>query len=216
MAEHVVAVTLAHLKRLPALMAAQRTADWRPPVADELGELRVGIVGLGDLGRSTARLLSAFGADVVGLRRAAAPVPEVGTTYGPHTWRQFYAGLDLLVICAPLTEHTRGMIGHRELSLLREGAFLVNVGRGPVVDEHALTAALGTGRLSGAALDVFATEPLPATSPLWSTPRVLITPHCADTTAGTGRRGMRLLLDNVARHRAGSPLRNVVDIARGY
>jgi phosphoglycerate dehydrogenase-like enzyme len=215
-AEHVVAVTLAHLKRLACLMAAQRAADWRPVVAGELGGLRAGVVGLGDLGRSTARLLGAFGTDVVGLRRGAASVPEVRATYGPDSWERFYDGLDLVVVCAPLTEQTYGMVGRRQLALLREGAFLVNVGRGPVVDEAALTEALRTGRLAGAALDVFATEPLPASSPLWSTPGVLITPHCADVTAGTGRRGLRLLLDNIARYRAGSVLNNVVDLARGY
>ncbi len=215
-AEHVVAVTLAHLKRLPDLMAAQRTADWRPPAAEELSGLRAGVVGLGDLGRCTARLLGAFGTEVVGLRRGAAPVPEVSATYGPRSWEQFYDGLDLLVVCAPLTEQTSGMVGRRQLALLRPGALLVNVGRGPVVDEGALIEALRAGRLAGAALDVFATEPLPASSPLWSTPGVLITPHCADATAGTSRRGLRLLLDNIARHRSGSALRNVVDVARGY
>ncbi|MGX1310474.1 phosphoglycerate dehydrogenase-like enzyme [Streptomyces calvus] len=215
-AEHVVAVTLAHLKRLPGLMAAQRTADWRPETAQELGGLRAGVVGLGDLGRHTARLLGAFGTEVVGLRRGTAPVPEVGETYGPREWKRFYDGLDLLVVCAPLTGLTRGMVGRRQLALLRPGAFLVNVGRGPVVDEQALIEALPGGRPAGAALDVFATEPLPASSPLWSTPGVLVTPHCADTTAETARRCLRLVLDNIARHRSGLALRNVVDLARGY
>ncbi|MER6346062.1 D-2-hydroxyacid dehydrogenase [Streptomyces sp. NPDC001595] len=215
-AEHVVAVTLAHLKRLPGLMAAQRTADWRPPEAGELGGLRAGVVGLGDLGRHTARLLAAFGTEVVGLRRGTAPVPEVSETYGPREWKRFYDGLDLLVVCAPLTESTRGMVGRDQLALLRPGAFLVNVGRGPVVDERALIEALPTGRPAGAALDVFATEPLPASSPLWSTPGVLVTPHCADATPGTGRRVLGLVVDNIARHRSGRALRNVVDVARGY
>ncbi|MGW1598535.1 NAD(P)-dependent oxidoreductase, partial [Streptomyces sp. NPDC002343] len=183
-AEHVVAVTLAHLKRLPGLLAAQRTADWEPADAGELGGLRAGVVGLGDLGRHTARLLGAFGTEVVGLRRGTAPVPEVSETYGPREWKRFYDGLDLLVVCAPLTDLTRGMVGRRQLALLRPGAFLVNVGRGPVVDERALLEALAAGRPAGAGLDVLATEPLPAAAPRWSSPRVLFPPPCADAPAG--------------------------------
>ncbi|MEV6948869.1 D-2-hydroxyacid dehydrogenase [Streptomyces sp. NPDC051172] len=215
-AEHVVAVTLAHLKRLPQLLAAQCAGRWQPPTAGELAGLRAGIVGLGDLGRSTARLLSAFGTEIVGLRRGTAPVPEVATTFGPSAWQRFYDGLDLLVVAAPLTEHTHGLIGRPQLSLLRPGALLVNVGRGPVVDESALIEALDSGRLSGAALDVFAAEPLPSDSPLWSMPGVIVTPHCADATAGTERRCLDLLLDNIGRYRSGRALRNIVDPARGY
>ncbi|MFI1400457.1 D-2-hydroxyacid dehydrogenase [Streptomyces sp. NPDC020681] len=215
-AEHVLALTLAHCKRLPQLFDAQRTSRWQPPVARELRGLRAGIVGLGDLGRATARLLSAFGTEVVGLRRGEGAVAEVSATYRSDQLDAFCEGLDLLVVAAPLTEGTRGLIGRRQLARLQHGAFLVNVGRGPIVDEEALLHAVHTGQLAGAALDVFATEPLPASSALWSTPGVLITPHCADTTAETDRRCLDLVLDNIARYRSGRPLRNVVDPQRGY
>lgn len=215
-AEHVLALALAHCKRLPQLLDAQCARRWQPPRVRELGSMRAGIVGLGDLGRSTARLLTAFGTEVVGLRRDARPVAEVSATYGPDRLDVFCADLDLLVVAAPLTPETRALIGRRQLAQLRPGALLVNVGRGPVVDEQALLAALRTGRLSGAALDVFATEPLPADSPLWSEPGVVITPHCADTSPETDRRCLDLLLDNIERHRSGRPLRNVVQPGRGY
>lgn len=222
-AEHVLALLLAHFKGLPQTLAAQRERDWKVPVAAELRGRRTGVLGLGDIGRRTAHLLDAFGARVRGCRRNAGgnpgsgfPVPGVSAVYGRERIEEFLTGLDVLVVAVPLTEETAGLIGGAELALLRPGAVLVNVGRGPVVDEAALVSALRTGRLAGAALDVFAAEPLPASSPLWSEPGVLITPHCADATAETEQRCLELLLDNLNRFGAGRPLRNVVDPARGY
>lgn len=222
-AEHVLAVLLAHVKGLPRTLAAQRERKWQVPSASELRGRRVGVLGLGDIGGRTVRLLEAFGARVTGCRRgtgdpagsgAAERVPRA--VYGRDRIGDFLDGLDVLVVAVPLTPETRGLIGAAELALLRPGALLVNVGRGPVVDESALLAALRTGRLGGAALDVFDSEPLPASSPLWSEPDVLITPHSADATAETDQRCLDLLLDNVARFRDGQPLRNVVDPSRGY
>ncbi|MEU6540669.1 D-2-hydroxyacid dehydrogenase [Streptomyces sp. NPDC047000] len=222
-AEHVLAVLLAHLKALPRTLAAQRERTWEVPVAAELRGRRAGVLGLGDIGRRTARLLDAFGARVTGFRRGTAGRPDsedvlpgLRTVHGRERLAEFLHGLDVLVVAVPLTEETAGLVGTAELALLRPGAVLVNVGRGPVVDEAALVAALRGGRLGGAALDVFAAEPLPPSSPLWSEPGVLITPHSADATAGTDERCLDLLLDNVIRFRAGRPLRNVVDPARGY
>ncbi|HET6858698.1 MAG TPA: NAD(P)-dependent oxidoreductase, partial [Streptomyces sp.] len=154
-AEHVLALVLAHCKRLPQLLDAQRAGRWQPPAARELRALRAGIVGLGDLGRATARLLGAFGAEVVGLRRGEGAVAEVSATYRPDQLDAFCQGLDLLIVAAPLTEATRGLIGRRQLARLRPGAFLVNVGRGPIVVEEALLDALRSGQLAGAGLDVF-------------------------------------------------------------
>ncbi|MEW2289590.1 D-2-hydroxyacid dehydrogenase [Streptomyces sp. NPDC047841] len=221
-AEHVLALLLAHFKGLPQTLAAQRERDWKVPVAAELRGRRTGVLGLGDIGSRTARLLDAFGARVRGCRRGAGGGPGAGfpvpgmSVYGRERMEEFLTGLDVLVVAVPLTEETAGLIGSAELALLRPGAVLVNVGRGPVVDEAALLSALRTGRLAGAALDVFAAEPLPASSPLWSEPAVLITPHSADATPETDQRCLDLLLDNLARFVAGRPLRNVVDPARGY
>jgi phosphoglycerate dehydrogenase-like enzyme len=143
-------------------------------------------------------------------------VPEVAAVHGVDRLADFLRDLDILVVAAPLTDATRALVGAAELALLRPGAVLVNVGRGPIVDEAALLAALREGRLAGAALDVFDTEPLPPSSPLWSEPGMIVTPHSADVTAATDDRCLAQLLDNIGRFRAGEPLLNVVDPARGY
>jgi phosphoglycerate dehydrogenase-like enzyme len=143
-------------------------------------------------------------------------VSEVDEVFAPKDLGQFLAQLDALVIAAPLTNETRGMIGDAELARLPPGAFLVNVGRGAIVDEGALIAALRSGQLAGAALDVFNEEPLPPTSALWTLPTVVISPHCCDHTPGTDDRGLDLFLDNLRRYVQGEPLRNVVDRRLGY
>lgn len=225
-AEHVAALLLAHCKRLPALLGAQRERRWLTPArTEEICGKTAGVIGLGDLGGSIARVLGALGAVVLGLRRGEHPtsptgpmntVPAVAHTYPADRIAEFLRRLDVLVIAAPLTDRTRALIGPRELALLPRGAFVVNVGRGPILREDALLDALESGHLAGAALDVFDDEPLPASSPLWSAPNLIVTPHCADSTEQTDRRCLDLLLEQVRRYRAGLPPRNAVDLARGY
>jgi glyoxylate/hydroxypyruvate reductase A len=120
------------------------------------------------------------------------------------------------VLCCPLTDETAGLIGARQLSLLPRGAVLVNISRGPVVDQAALTAALRDGRLGGACLDVFATEPLPPDDPLWDLDNVIVSPHSASTVVTENAALTDLFLDNLACLAAGGPLRNCYDPARGY
>jgi phosphoglycerate dehydrogenase-like enzyme len=216
-AEHVMAMVLAHLRRLPELLAAQRTARWLDPFpVRELRGTVAGVLGLGDLGASSAGLLRACGATVLGLRRSGGPVAGVDETFAPDLLHELLPRAEVLVLALPLTPLTRGMVGARELRLLPDGAFVVNVGRGPVLDEVALAAELRGGRLAGAALDVFAEEPLPASSPLWELPGVIVSPHCADVTVQTEERCLALYLDQVARFRAGRPLASVVGPSRGY
>jgi glyoxylate/hydroxypyruvate reductase A len=129
---------------------------------------------------------------------------------------QVLPDVDALVLACPLTEQTRHLIGERELALLPPGAVVVNIGRGQVIDEDALIAALSSGRLGGACLDVFATEPLPASSPLWGMPNVIISPHSAATVATENGLLTDLFTDNLQRWLAGRPLRNVYDRAAGY
>lgn len=215
-AEHVLALLLAHVKRLPELIRAQRARHWEPLITAELAGQTVGILGLGAVGRSIARLLSAMGVTVLGVRHGQGDVPEVARTYQPAGLAELLGVVDALVIAVPLTPLTRGMIGSAELARLKPGAVIVNVARGPVVVTAALVAALESGHLAGAALDVFDAEPLPASSPLWNMPNVVLTPHCADRTPGTDVRSLQLMLDNVLRFRTGLPLRNVVDLDRGY
>ena len=216
MAESVVGMILAHYKQHASLRACQKRGEWAPRHLAEVRGQTVGIIGLGDLGGATARLLKAFGARVVGLRRHARPAPEVDQLFAPAQLMDFLRQLDVLVLAAPLTRETAGLIGADQLAALPRGAFVVNVGRGQLLDQAALVAALQSGHLGGAALDVFETEPLPSESPLWALPNVFISPHCADNTEQSQRRGLDVFLDNLERFRRGAPLRNVVDRDLGY
>jgi phosphoglycerate dehydrogenase-like enzyme len=216
-AEYVVTALLAFTKRLRELDRLQSQAQWS--IGFRVAELRgmtVGIVGLGNAGRAIARLLRPFGVRILGVRRHPAPVPEVDALYGLSDLKEFLGQLDALVIAAPLTDETHGLIGRDELARLPAGANLVNVARGPIVDEDALIAALRSGHLGGAALDVFADEPLLATSPFWSLPNVIVSPHCCDHTPQTDERGLALFLDNLSRYLREEPLRNVVNRRLGY
>lgn len=213
-AEHVLAMVLALLRQVPHLVRAQDNRRWQEDLAvTELSGKLVGVVGTGDLGRCTARLFRAFDTAVRGLRRTAigvrhAPndVPEVDDVYGPDALGDFLTGLDVLVIAAPLTRRTAGLIDADALSLLAPGCLVVNVGRGPIIDETALVAALHTGQLGGAALDVFDAEPLPPDSPLWAIPNVLISPHCADHTPQTDERFVTQYLKRIDQFRRGCPM----------
>ena len=217
MGEYVVGVVLAHYKRLHEMRAAQRRSEWIHGLGmRELRGQRAGLIGLGDLGGSIARVLRPFGVLVRGLRRSGVPSPDVDEVFQPAQLDAFLAGLDILVICAPLTRETRGLIGSDQLGRLARGALLVNVGRSAIVDEAAMLAALRSGQLGGAALDVFLEEPLDAESALWQEPNVFISPHCADATPQSLERGLELFLDNVERFTSGAPLRNVVDRQAGY
>ncbi len=216
-AEYVAGVVLAHYKRLHEMRAAQLRLEWLPDF--KIRELRgsvVGVVGLGDLGLNVARVLRAFGVRLRGLRRSSSPCAGVDELYQPSQLAEFVSGLDVLVVAAPLTPDTRGLIGARELGLLGPGALLVNVGRALVVQQDAMLEALRAGQLGGAALDVFEEEPLPAESPLWQTPNVFISPHCCDASPQSLERGLGLFLDNVGRFLNGEPLENVVDREAGY
>jgi len=217
MGEYVVGVVLAHYKGLHEMHAAQLRSEWIHgfPMRELRGQ-RVGIVGLGDLGGSIARVLRPFGVHVRGLRRSGGQSPDVDEVFQPAQLDAFLAGLDILVIAAPLTRETAGLIGASQLARLARGALLVNVGRAAIVDEGAMLAALRSGQLGGAALDVFSSEPLAADSELWREPNVFISPHCADATPQSLERGLELFLDNVERFGRGEPLRNVVDRQAGY
>ncbi len=216
-AEFVAAVLLSHYRRLPELRRLQAAHEWRARF--ETVELRgrtVGVVGLGDLGGSVAHLLKAFGMRVLALRRHPAPSPDVDEVFGIERLDDFLARLDVLVLAAPLTPETRGLIGAEQIARLPRGAYVVNVGRGPLLDESALVEALRSGQLGGAALDVFSKEPLAADSPLWDTPNLTISPHSSDHTDRTLGRALDIYLDNLGRFLRHEPLRNVVDPDLGY
>lgn len=221
-AEHVIAVTLALLRDLPLALRRQSEGVWaqnefqaRPPLPTLSGS-RMLIIGLGSIGAATARLGAAFGAHVVGIRRRAAAMPEgVKDVHGPDRLREELPLADVVVVAAPHTAETAHLLGPRELALLKDGAVLVNVSRGKLIDEVALAEALSTGRFR-AALDVFEHEPLAPESPLWHNPQVLITPHVAGFFAGFWPATVALFAENLRRFEAGDPLVNLVDKGAGY
>ncbi len=202
LAEFVMAAMLWFAKDLRRLARNQAERRWEPYTVERLEGRSAGIVGFGAIGKAVARRAEAFGMKIVtssGQKRNSAAFEA-----------------DYVVLCVPLTPETRGMINAERIARMRSDSVLINVSRGPVVDEAALVEALREKRIGGAALDVFWTEPLPPDHPLWALENVLISPHTADHTADSHDRAMRFFLRNLERFERGEPLENVVDKARGY
>jgi phosphoglycerate dehydrogenase-like enzyme len=205
-------------KGMPALASAKTARRWQRYAGGTVAGSRALLVGLGGAGQPVARLLAAAGVEVCGAGRPGRhyDVPGV-TSYLPSDQiSRVLPGVDAVVLACPLTQQTRGLIGAGELALMRPGSVLVNISRGPVVDEQALVTALRSGHLGGACLDVFATEPLPAASPLWDMPNVIVSPHSAATVAAENGLITDLFIDNLRRWLDGQPLRNAYDRAAGY
>lgn len=184
----------------------------------ELADVRVGLVGLGGVGRAIAWRAAALGMEVRGVRRHPAARRPRGVRWvgGPNDLPGLAARSDVLVVAAPETAETRGLVDGPVLDALPAGAYVVNVARGGLVDEAALLARLDAGRVGGAALDVFATEPLPSAHPLWDHPRVFVTPHVSAVTRRFWDREAALILENIRRYRTGRRLTNLVDPRLGY
>lgn len=213
-AQSALAGVLALARELPRLAEAQRAHRWAPPPlqalpADLHGQTAV-IVGWGPIGQALARYLGMLGLQVRVVRRQPQPAGPGLPTVPYGRWHELLPRADWLLLACPLSDETRGLVDDAALQRLPPGARLVNVARGEVVQEPALLAALRSGRLAGAFLDVHAQEPLPPESPLWSMPGVICTPHCAGFSAGNEARVDRLFLDNLAAWRQGAPLRNEV------
>jgi phosphoglycerate dehydrogenase-like enzyme len=219
LAEFALAAALHFAKDIPRLQRNQRQARWEPYDMEMLRGRTLGIVGYGEIGRATAALAKAFGMHVLALRRRPDKL-EADVLVDELMTRQQLAELlarsDYVVISAPLTPETRGMIDARALAALRPSAVLINVGRGPIVVEESLVAALSQGRLRGAALDVFATEPLPADHAFYKLDNVLLSPHTADHVDGWLERAVEVFLENCARYLRGQSLLSVVDKRAGY
>jgi len=222
-AEHAIALVLALRRRLHVAAARQATQTWAQTELQEarvppLAESRLVVVGLGAIGSRVASLASGLGMRVTGVRRRAGePVPAgVESVVGPEQLKDVLATADAVVLAAPKTAETRAMIGVDELAAMRASAVLVNVARGRLIDDDALVAALERGQIAGAGLDAFAREPLPAESPLWRLPNVLITPHTAPFGGDYWEAAVDFFLENMARFTRGEPLQNIVDKAGGY
>ena len=217
MSEFALAMILALAKRIPRALEQQQARLWKMYGLPQLAGKTLGILGLGAIGAAIADKATCFGLRVIGTQRDPKPVPHVELVLaGPEGAERVLRESDFLVVLLPLTPDTRGSIGARELDRMKPGAFLVNLARGGIVDEQALLERLRSGRLAGAALDVFAQEPLPADDPLWSAPNTILTPHLAGLEPEYMQRLTALAADNVRRLERGEPLRNPVDRLRGY
>ncbi|MGL4651703.1 MAG: D-2-hydroxyacid dehydrogenase [Caldilineaceae bacterium] len=216
LAEFCIMSMLNHYRGLATMQADQRARRWERFATTDLPGKTVAIIGLGNIGREIARLSSAFGLRVIGSRTAVSPMANVAHVYAPGELHAMLAEADTVIMTTPHTPATDRMLGAAEFAAMRDGAFFINIGRGATVDEPALIAALHSGKLGGAALDVFAEEPLPAESPLWDMPNVLVCPHSASTSAQENVRLTDLFCDNLRRYLDGDPLRNVLDTERLY
>jgi phosphoglycerate dehydrogenase-like enzyme len=223
-AEHAIAMALALAKRLPSAVRYQDRRKWameaiwnEQPRPREVRGSTVTVVGLGSIGAEVVSMAAALKMNVIGVRehpeRGPAGADEV---VGYDSLDSAITRSDFVVLAAPLTPRTRQLIDSRRLLLFRPNAFLINVSRGALVDEAALVKALRDRRLAGAALDVFAEEPLPRRSPLWKMPQVLITPHTAFLTEKVWERHYDAFAGNLKRYIAGQPLEDLVDKTRGY
>ena len=209
----VMAVLAAH-RRLPEYIDQQRARNWLAhPLVPAAGR-RVGVLGLGVLGRGLLERLRPFGFPLAGWSRRPQEIPGVRCHSGDEGLEPFLAGCDIAVCMLPLTPETEGIMDAKLFAGLPQGAWVMNVGRGGHCKEEDLVAALDSGHLGGAVLDVFQTEPLPQDNVLWSHPKVTVTPHIAGIT--DPRNASAFVVDCVTRAETGAPFKNVVDLNRGY
>ena len=193
---------------------AHQDGTWAYRVPPLARARRVTILGLGELGRACAQALSALNFDVAGWARRPREVPGVACHAGPDGLEAALAEADIVVLLLPDTPATQNVLNGRTLALLAPGAVVINPGRGPLIDDDALLAALDAGTLAHATLDVFRTEPLPPEHPFWAHSRVTVTPHVASATRPES--AAQVIAENIARGEAGQPLRHLVDRAAGY
>ena len=218
--EHIFGLLLAFSRRLHDAVRAQSQGKWERPPGEllfELGGKTMLLIGTGAIGQHSAKLANAFGMKVIGLRRdPSKEVAHVEKLVGPDDLLAVLPEADFVVITAPLTPETRGMMGAEALQQMKESAYLINLGRGEIVDHVSLLQALQEGWIAGAGLDVFEEEPLPKESPLWQMENVIITAHYDGASEHYYERAFAIFIDNLRRYQAGEPLRNVVNKALGY
>ena len=224
-AEHVLALIFALAKKVPQAVRFQERKMWgqesiwkQGAHPRELAGATLGLVGLGSIGARVAEQASALGMRVVAVREHVEKEKPRGVieVFPPEEINEMLRQSDFVVLAAPLVDSTRGLINAARLAVMKPESYLINVGRGAQVDEHALATALREQRIAGAALDVFEQEPLPADSPLWRLENLLITPHTAGLTDKLWHRHYELFSDNLRRYLARQPLRFVVDKSKGY
>jgi phosphoglycerate dehydrogenase-like enzyme len=234
-AEYTIGSMLAFAHCLHVTMRSQLRHEWSRgsfmETADSLRGRTLGVIGYGSIGRETARIGAALGMMVLALKRNPADrldtgwnPPDVGDRegripvkwFGPAECAALMSESDYVTVTLPATPHTRGFVGIKEIAAMRPNAYIVNIGRGSVIDQNALIAALRERRIAGAGLDVFEREPLEAESPLWDMENVLLTPHMSGARRDYNTDACKLFADNLRRFRAGQPLFNLIDRALGY
>jgi phosphoglycerate dehydrogenase-like enzyme len=219
LADWVIAVMLFFAFDLRRVIQQQEQGVWKPFVATTLERRWLGIVGYGAIGSATATRARTFGMKIAALRRRSELFQNDSTVdqaYGPGQIKELLAASDYVLLVTPLTDGTRGLIGEAEIAAMKRTAVIMNIGRGPVIDEAALVRALKDGKIRGAALDVFNTEPLPSDHPFWQMPNVLLSPHTADRVEGFLIPAFECFLENLNRFLKGDSLLNVVDKQAGY
>lgn len=216
--EFVLAAILYFAKDLRRMIRNQMAAVWEPFDVQAISGQTVGVLGYGDIGRAVASRVHAMGMKVLATKRHVAGLidPLVQHFYSPEEQREMIALCDYIVVTAPLTAETRHIISDAEFEAMKPTTVVINVGRGPVIDEAALLRALTAKRIKGAALDVFEHEPLPAGHALFKMENVLLSPHCADHTADWQDQAMLFFLKQYARFEKSEPLKNIVNKRLGY
>jgi len=211
---------LVFAKGLNRIILNQRRKHWERYAGSELGGRTLGIIGVGKIGAEVARMAQFMGMTVLGVKRTIAGIDPAALhlheLYAPDRLPEVLRRAEYLVLIAPHTDETEHMLGAAELALLPQGTVLINIGRGALIDEPALIAALQSGHVGGAALDVFAEEPLPQDSPLWDMPNVLVSPHSGSTSDRENERLTELFCENLRRFLAGEPLLNVLNLETLY
>ena len=217
MAEYTLGMILAFAKDFRRTDTLQREREWRHRLTEPVAGTKALVVGAGSIGRAIARALRAAGIEVEGVGRTARDGdPDFGRVHGNEGLDRALGAADWVVLIAPLTAHTRGMFDATRFAAMKPTARFFNLGRGALVDEPAMIEALGSGVIAGAGLDVFAEEPLPASSPLWGMENVVVSPHMSGDFHGHKAVMAQVFIENFRRFRAGEPLVNVVDKRLGF
>jgi phosphoglycerate dehydrogenase-like enzyme len=218
-AEFAISRLLSVWKRLPEIDDEQAQREWKPKFGRTVEGLILGVIGLGAIGTAVAQRARGFGIYLIGTRRSykeGQDHPAVDELHGTADLHEVLARCDAVVVSAPGTAETENLFDAAAFAAMKPGALFCNVGRGSLVDEPALIAALESGHLGAAILDVTREEPLPADDPLWSAPNILISPHCSAAQDRYTETLLALFADNLERFSRAEPLRNVVDRAAGY
>ena len=215
--EHAFALLLSLTRSIPAQLEFMKRKHWERVPCIELAGMTMGILGLGGIGRAVAARAKAFEFNVIAVDPESMEKPDTVTQLGKLDWLpEMMAQSNVVMVCCPSTPETHKLLSHEQFNLLPDGSYLVNVSRGRIIDEDALIAALRSGKLAAAGLDVTYVEPCPPDSPLWTEPNVILTGHSAGASQHIRARAMQLFVENLHRYVKGEPLENVVDKQKGY